>query len=316
MLSFLRYTDRMRASNHPIKAPSRRSGFSLVELSVVVAIISVVAVLGLETAANFIDRTNGSISKERVATADEAIARFFRIYGRLPCPAARTGIPSASSSNTFGLEDCTITAWSDDAQYGIIVPAAPRSGDGLMAGMVPFRTLGLPMQAAIDGFGGKINYVVTKNLTQAGGTVAAAPVNNRFGSYDSDTGQHTTDGIGGIEIRSGRLHVACSANCQKLAAPPTTGAAYIVFSNGRDQRGAVPLRSNAVGVPCVAAALTSTQGVRPDAMNCQWGLDTPVLDAAFLDIPKNVFYDNRLNAGRNNVLYFDDYVAWRTKGQL
>lgn len=139
------------------------SGFSLVELSVVIAILSIVATLGLELAANFVTRTATAVSRERVMLVDDAIARFFKIYGRLPCPALKTTAPTAI---TYGEEDCS----------GSVSIAGTTIGNGLMAGAVPFRALNLPMMFSLDGFSNKINYVVTRNLTVAGGDSGAAPV--------------------------------------------------------------------------------------------------------------------------------------------
>ena len=162
----LLYTRFMRLFTRatPTSCPTVR-GFSLVELSVVVAIISVVATLGLEAAANFVNRTSGAVTRERLAVADEAVARFYKIYGRLPCPASRA-VALAAGNTTFGVEDCTIAVWTVDAQYATLI------GGGLMAGMLPYRTLNIPMSFALDGFNNKLNYVVTKNLTVAGGNAS------------------------------------------------------------------------------------------------------------------------------------------------
>lgn len=269
-----------------------RQGFSLVELSIVVAIISVVATLGLEAAANFVNRTSTSVTRDKLVTIDDAIARFFKIYGRLPCPAKRDDW-LLNSSTSFGAEDCTISVWSSTS-----------IGGGLMAGMVPFKTLDLPMSTAVDGFNNRINYVATKNLTVAG-TGA-----NTFGD--------TTNGVAGIEIRTGRLEQPCdnlATNCQKLADPTaTSGAAYVIFSNGADQRGAVSLFSLPPYTPAIACPNANPNNQHVDAMNCQWGASPNTTSVTA--IPANVFYDNRYNAGLNPTSYFDDVILWRTKAQL
>ncbi len=272
-------------------------GFSLVELSVVVAIISVVAALGLEAAANFVNRTSGAVTRERLIVADEAVARFYKIYGRLPCPANRALVFNAANP-PFGVEDCTTAVWTVDAQYPTLI------GGGLMAGMLPYRTLNIPMTFALDGFNNRLNYVVTKNLTVAGGN---ATILNRFGSTG---GAAATNGIAGIEIRTGVLEEPCGGSkCQKVADPTVnTGAAYIIFSNGTDQRGALTLRGTS------ASSCGPALSPRVDSMNCQWGIDAN--DTSVSTIPKNVFYDNRYNAGLNLTSYFDDYVVWRSKAQL
>lgn len=271
-------------------AMRHRDGFSLLELSVVIAILSVVAVFGLEAAASFVTRSSGTLSKERLLAVDDAVDRFFRIYGRLPCPAARGANPDPPSA--YGLEDCSIA-----------VLTGTTIGGGLMSGAVPFRTLNIPFSTSIDGFGSKINYVVTRNMTVAGSDAG------RFGN--------STDGVAGIEIRSGVLEQPCSTTkCQVLADPaatPSRGAAYLLFSSGSDRRGAVSAR----GMPfktCVSAA--TGDGIRVDSQNCVRGDNAVRLLMTPSTINYNVFYDNRHNAGLNRVSFFDDYVVWRVKGEL
>lgn len=268
-------------------------GFSLVELSIVVAIISVVATLGLEVAANFVNRTSNSVSRERLKVVDEATAAFFKAFGRLPCPAL-IGLAPVPVNN-YGLEDCSIAAI-----------AGTTIGGGAVAGAVPFRTLGLPLIYSLDGFNSKFHYVVTKNLTSAGFGAT------RFGDAAN---------WAGIEIRTGVLEQPCStAKCQVLADPAVatkTGAAYVIFSSGADQRGALSQRGVALK-PCANA--TALSEFRVDTQNCVFGLNATRLNmnvgGVASTIPYNVFYDNRFNAGLNRASYFDDVVAWRPRSQL
>lgn len=308
----------MRSNPHHKALPAHPSGFSLIELSVVMVILSIVSVLGLESVANFVTRSAGTLTKERLATIDDALVRFFRIYGRLPCPAV---ISTAPGSNTYGVEDCVT----------IGTLSGTTIGGGVLSGAVPFRTLNLPMSNSLDGFNNKINYAVTKNLTAAGGD---GTLNNRFGSYGGTSAQ---DGLGGIEVRSGILEQPCnSSKCQVIANPNTNasataeyvfgyppsspsfyvsktpGAAYFVFSNGADKRGSYSSRGTAQSA-CIQSA--ASYGQRIDSQNCLRGSGTVVSGTA-LNIPYNVFYDSRYNAGLNLTSYFDDYVVWRTKAQL
>lgn len=293
-------------------------GFSLVELSVVVAIMSVVAVLGLEGAANFVNRTSGALTKERLVVVDDAVDRFFKVYGRLPCPAVVTDVPTAS---TYGYENCTISVFPTTlpaGNYTVLI------GGGLMKGAVPFRSLGISAPYALDGFGNKINYVVTKNLTSTGGGTAAG-TNYRFAS--SGFGTQDQNGVAGIEIRTGVLEQPCGGaappKCQVVAAPPTDGAAYILYSNGADKRGAYSARGSlqlgsTIQGSCTPSP-TASYSPRVDSQNCT---DRSAAGQAALTvsgggaIPYNVYYDNRYNAGLNLVSYFDDYVIWRSKAQL
>ncbi len=274
-------------------------GFSLVELSIVVAILSVVSALGLEAAANFVTRTSTSVSRDRLKVVDDAVARFFKAYGRLPCPAVRSTVPTNTS---YGLEDCTISVLpTDGVNYTVLY------GGGVMVGAVPFRALNLPMSYSIDGFNSKLNYVVTKNLTTAGGSTT------QLGAFASSGGTAAQNGIGGIEVRTGVLAQPCNTGkCQVVADPSTsTGAAYFIFSSGADQRGAV----SSLGATLNACNVYSSEK-RVDTQNCVFGTNSVRTGMSVSTIGYDVFYDNRYNAGLNLVSYYDDVAVWRAKSQL
>ena len=298
LLIFLRYNWRMCISRG-FNVSALQRGFSLIELSVVVAIISVVAVLGLEVAANFVVRSATETSRERLKVVDDAVANFFRVYGRLPCPALKTTPPETP---TYGTEDCATPLPNT-------TPGFP--GDGLLAGAVPFRALNLPMSFSLDGFNSKLNYVVTKNLTLAGGS---ATINGRLGSTG---GTPATNGTAGIEVRTGVLNNTCATSCQKLADPASvpapSGAAYLIFSSGADKRGAVSGRGTTLNA---CTTTVNNSDARVDSQNCVFGSDTIRGYMTQSTIPYNVFYDNRYNAGFNRSSYFDDVVVWRSKAQL
>lgn len=310
LLRNLRYTCRMALYPRCAKSILTR-GFSLIELSIVVAILSVVAALGLEAAANFVNRTSTSVSKERLQVVDEAVAKFYKIYGRLPCPDTRTAAPAAAG---WGTENCA---------PALQVPnTSTLAGGGLYLGGVPWRTLNIPMMYSLDGFGSKFNYVVTFNLTTAGGSSTVA---NRFSSLGGAL-TAAQQGIGGIEVRTGVLEQPCPAGvatkCQIVADPSVgTGAAYFIFSSGADQRGAVSARGGALPACAVTTANTDR---RVDANNCVFGSSTirgylSVYNGATYvasTIPYNVLYDNRYNPGMNLTSYYDDVAVWRPKSQL
>ena len=181
----------------------RQQGFSLVELAIVLAIMSTVAVMGLEAAAMFLDRTAKKVTEERIAAIDQALVKYRNIYGRLPCPAARTvSIADSTTNNGYAKEYCNA--------------ALAISGTSLRQGMVPVRDLNLPLSMAVDGYGNKFNYVVTNGYTS------------------SSTFAQTGDGI---SIRTGTLATSCTTSCQIMGT-----AAYILISPGYDRRGGISPR--------------------------------------------------------------------------
>ena len=96
-----------------------------------------------------------------------------------------------------------------------------------------------------------------------------------------------------------------------------TGAAYVLFTSGADQRGAISDRGNTRNACANTSAISDR---RIDSQNCVFGSNTVRgymnVNGVASTIPYNVFYDNRYNAGLNLSSYFDDAVIWRSKARL
>jgi prepilin-type N-terminal cleavage/methylation domain-containing protein len=270
------------------KAVCSRAAFSLIELSVVVAIISIVAVAGLELAATFLNRTAYQRTQERIAQVDAAIAQYYNVYRRLPCPArpdlARTA-PCYGKENRNGANNCGAYTTACSAPY-LFGSATNQFGD------VPVRDLGLPLSAMLDGYGNKITYVATSTL--------AIPL-------------PVITSLGALEVRSGKQATSCTgaANCQIRANPldlNVGGAAYVLFSHGRNARGARS-PNGGIGLACLP---DTTADNAIDTVNCR--LDTNLGIGAALG--SNVFYDSIFNSGTREDSFFDDVVRWRLKSSM
>lgn len=133
-----------------------RRGFSLIELSVVLVIISLVMGMGLSAGTAYIDRTKADVTRERLKAIRAAIEAHVAANGSFPCPAPLTLVPGTAQ---FGMaQDCTTAA------AGLIrLPSA--ATDTARAGAVPIRTLNLPETHIRDAWDGKFTYIVTKALT-------------------------------------------------------------------------------------------------------------------------------------------------------
>ena len=240
----------------------RNAGFSLLELSIVILIFSSIAVMGLQLVSKMVTRKVYFTTQSQLMTLDTAMMKFYRVYGRLPCPADRTlAITNASYGNEGNCGGATST----------------------VSGMIPFRAMNLPVNTVIDGYNNRINYVVSRELATTSTFTTAA----------------------NIEVRSGNLQQPCSSSCTVLANPATgNGAAYVLFSNGEDKRGAVNMLGT-TSFPCYS----STSDTRIDSQNCAAG-------ALTIGISSTVYYDSRYNNGTQNANYFDDIIVWRTKGRL
>lgn len=277
----------------------RSAGFSLVELSVVVVIISIVAVAGLEGMAMYMDKTAYDVTKEKLAAIDKALADYRRVYRRLPCPALQTIGPTntcygKSIDGSAGASTCNNNAGTCSAS---VIDVASTTDD-LYYGDVPVRDLGLPMSYMIDGYGAKMRYVVTqKHVTTA--------------TYDTASDA--------LQIRSGKLDTNCGSagnRCQSRGS-----AAYAVISMGKNLRGASFPTGTFSDRNCTPEDITFDGNI--DMVNCRadnsltlkYG-STASTPGTAVSIPLNVFYDTRYNAGSIEDNYFDDLIVWRSKSDL
>lgn len=293
---------------HP--APHRRcrsTGFSLVELSVVVVIISIVAVAGLEGMAIYMDKTAYDTTKEKLAVIDKALVDYRRVNRRLPCPAYQTLGPTdtcygKSFDGSAGQKTCNDNAGicmnlpSGEMANGVIDVAA--TTNDLVYGDVPVRDLGLPLSYMVDGYGAKFRYVTAQQQTSAT-------------SYDASTDA--------IQIRSGKLDTNCGSTgnrCQNRG-----NAAYAVISAGKNQRGAHLPTGTIADRNCSPESLAYDGNI--DLVNCRannslslrYGSTDSVAGTA-VTIPLNVLYDTRYNVGTIEDNYFDDVIVWRSKNSL
>lgn len=153
-----------------------RHGFSLLELSVVLAIISLVAAAGISLASGALKAADRVTTQERLNTIKLALDSYTKLYGYLPCPADRAKV---TTDTDFGVEKrtgppgttCTVSS------PGIV------SVTGAYYGGVPTRTLGLPDNYAGDAWGNKLTYAVSSNQVTNSASAAGSDgaLNVRYG---------------------------------------------------------------------------------------------------------------------------------------
>ena len=133
-----------------------KSGYTLVELSIVIIIISLLTASGLAVGASMVARAGYVDTGKLLDQLEQSLRDYYVVNGRLPCPAAIDTLPGAAG---FGEETaCT-------AGGAIAGTHHMNDGGGVRSGMIPVRTLGLPDNAASDKYGSRILYVVNEDLT-------------------------------------------------------------------------------------------------------------------------------------------------------
>lgn len=175
-----------------------QSGYTLVELSIVVIIISLLTASGLAVGASMVERAAYIDTRKVIDQLHQSLKDYYVVNGRLPCAARMNVAPGASN---FGAEtDCAAPAVAGVQQDG-----------GVRIGAVPTRALGLSDSAAGDKFGSRLVYAVTAELAVAG----------NFGA-----------GNGAIIVRDADNNVVISNAAFFIASPGKDRKGAIVHTTG------------------------------------------------------------------------------------
>lgn len=276
-----------------------RLGFSLVEMSVVVIIVSIVAVLGLEMGASYMDRTAYKTTAARLEAIDAALVAFQRTHGFLPCPGATSITPDCSCYGKALYGDGGTAGVSCGGTYkcGLYATAtcnaATYASGSVSYGDVPVRDLGLPLSYMLDGWGMRLRYAVSSAMTTTPAAYEAA-------------------GAEALRIYSGRIGLNCgvSAACQYRGM-----AAYAVLSHGNDRRGAYTPNGQ-IFSSCAGSPTADYDGMI-DTANCRFGSAVSLHNgSATVAIPAEAFYDSRYNTGTQEQTHFDDLIVWRPRSRI
>jgi prepilin-type N-terminal cleavage/methylation domain-containing protein len=179
------------------------SGYTLVEISVVLVIISLLTAGGLTLGAGMVNQAAHIDTGKILNQIDQSLRDYYTVNGRLPCPAARDlAITHADFGREVNGGVCTGTGAITGTSYS----------NDVRIGMIPVRALGLSDRAASDKYGNRILYAVTRQLTDS----------NIFGA--SDGAVHVLPATG-AEILDDAAYFVWSAGKDHKGAPLYTTAA-------------------------------------------------------------------------------------------
>lgn len=246
-----------------------RKGFSLLELAVVIAILSLIMTFGFDIGSSALQGSDRVGTQEKLATIKRALEQYAHRNGYLPCPAVRD---LTSTAAAFGTES---RAGANCAPAGGMVQLAV-AGDTIYIGMVPVRALGLPDNYASDAWRRKLTYAVS------------APHTNNVNSY------LIQDGV--IRVLTGDRTMGNNyiVTTDFTTRAPGQGATFVVISHGPDGKGGWGMNSTTVGVACGAT-------MNIDVENCdETNLD--FYDSTYNDgAQANLFFDDYIVWGSNGL---------------
>ncbi len=248
------------------KMKDRQSGFTLVELSIVMLIAGIILSTMVKSYDLYQSDKPRKDTLERIEKINSEIAIFHAQFGRYPCPARLTAQPGDAD---YGQEiDCTnnipplfpvatpIGVDRTVSRDRTVMPSVVRDDnqdgvdDGILIGAVPFVTreldaagdpvrLDLSSEDILDGWSNKLTYAVSENLVKTDSfneSLGAISVEDEFGNG------------GGRE--------------PSLVDPPGS-VHYVIKSAGFNGRGAYTPGGQRIGGPCNAFTLPSPSPPNP-----------------------------------------------------
>ena len=134
-----------------------KSGFSLLELSIVLAVLSVIMAGILPMLTETTKNRDNEATLSRMKAIDHALAAHRLGHSRLPCP---SDITKSISHDDYGRE-----AENDDGSCQSGTLKANYKSGTVVGGGVPVRQLGLPDEYGFDGWGRRFAYHVDSAAT-------------------------------------------------------------------------------------------------------------------------------------------------------
>ncbi len=282
----------------------RRSGFTLLEIAMVLLILGILLAITGTTTAAYLNGKRRSETQAKLTVLDTAIANFVSLQKRLPCPADGT-INAAAGGTNAGLELTSGTS-----------PNFSCALAGQQNGVVPWVSLGLTLNDGSDSWGNVFTYRVdtysvavgSMDFTYcsgAGGAIAGtSPAycntlcsSSTFPLSCTSTSNATLNR--GLRVKN--LDASGNVNATPVADPCiSTGAAYVLISHGENQEGAYTQTGTLI-------ASGSTPSGTQEAVNAANTAFTPITQTSCSGTG-SYLVDNVPNYN-TGITHFDDFVS-------
>lgn len=206
--------------------PRLSSGFTILEMSIILVILGTMGAGLLVLANKKIDQNKFDVTVDRLNSINTILKTYAEKGFILPCPAS----PTASlNSEEFGKSDnCNAAA----PGLADLIVANAGTNEEVWIGSPPTRELNLPDITMFDGWGNRLRYAVIKKL-------AMKP--SEYSVYVS------TVTTGGIQVLDGYGN-------QILPESDTNSVSYVLLSYGKDGKGAQRRTGVSGDTTCPAAS--------------------------------------------------------------
>lgn len=259
---------------------TKKLGFSLIEMAVVLVIIGILAGAALSILGSSVDTAKFSATKDKMTEIMNSLHRFYAANGRLPCPAQLTkklgDVASGATGDvaygeeiylTAGIGKCDVDP-TTGTPANSTVPAGTykigSAGTYVYKGALPIRALSLPDTMMYDEYGSKFTYIVTEKFTTS-----------------------AVNGV--ITVDDGIVPTTISST-----------VAVAVISHGKDRKGGYT-SGTTIGIACNTAG--------KDMANCNQGTVANTV-AGTVTLTDTQYNDL---AAAN---WFDDIIKWEDKNKV
>jgi prepilin-type N-terminal cleavage/methylation domain-containing protein len=200
-----------------------KKGYSLLELSISLAIIATILAAGFSMINGSSVLAKRKDTEKRMKIIEKAIASYAAIYDRIPCPA---DLNLADNNSNSGIENCCYNCANLPSYLVSSPPSSPTNFTGnnqyYTVGTVPYVTLGLPKEYLADAWANKFIYSATLALA---GKIST----NTYGTPSiANLNYLETANMGLITVIDSQATIR------------TNNAAYMLMSAGNNGLGAYP----------------------------------------------------------------------------
>ena len=199
-----------------------RAGFSLIQLSIILTVVAVMAAAALPGGAQRSDLSKQDVTLDHMTKIEHALQGIRTADAAYPCPADGT---LAKSNANFGKPIGT---------PGTCNGANFSDGRNVVGGTVPIRALGLPDEMLLDGWGRRFTYVVDPRTTQLPDNVIISP---------SQTVSYTCNASTGVTFTSTTSRTISTGDTLTVAGAPSSMSGCGAVNGGQT----VTARSGAAG---------------------------------------------------------------------